>query len=240
MTNPTIDDIFNQLDKDRHLAGYRLEERASPFFELFLPEALEKHLGIPINPLIIPEFPYLKEDDTNRSPKVDFFALSLEGDRAFLIELKTDMNSERSKQDEDLEAAAERSMFDILSDIRSIASTPKIRQNRQKYFHLLHDLECLNLIEMPDQLRERVYAEDSRGVYDLIKAIEVKGSRLYPKIIYILPTTPDNEGKKDVINFEELAVVVEGRGEIGKKFARSLRRWAEVDAGSVPPGAKCP
>ena len=64
------------------------------------------------------------------------------------------MNSERDKQgmDKDLESAAERSMSDILSDIRSklLAPPNTIRQNRQKYFHLLRALECLKLISMPE------------------------------------------------------------------------------------------
>ena len=63
MNNPTIDDIFDQLDRDRHLAGFPLEERASPYFRQFLPEVLEEHYKkvhskrIEIDREVIPEFP---------------------------------------------------------------------------------------------------------------------------------------------------------------------------------------
>ena len=237
MTNPTINDVFDQLDRDRHLAGYRLEERASPFFKLFLPEVMKEYIT-PVNPLIIPELPFLKEGDTNRSPKVDFFALSDDGTHAFFIELKTDMNSERSEQDTDLEAATERSMFDILSDLTSIAQASD-KQSRQKYFHLLHNLECLKLIKMDHTLKSVMFAENSQGVYDLIKAIEVKGSGLYPEIIYILPRTHDIPSSK-VITFEQFAEAIKGCGEIGARFAKSLLEWARIDAGTQPPGANCP
>ena len=37
MADKMIDDLFNLLDERRHLPKYKLELRASPFFELFLP-----------------------------------------------------------------------------------------------------------------------------------------------------------------------------------------------------------
>ena len=228
MTNPEIDAIFSQLDRDRHLAGYRLEERASPYFKMFLPEVMEQ-CGMAIQEPIIPEFPYAKEKANNRSPKVDFFALSKDGKCAFLIEIKTDMGSVSDKQDKELECAAGRRIGSFLCDIRSMSQT-SIKQNRQKYFHVLQALECLKLIEMPEQLRETMYNDNSRGVNDLIKRVKVKSGDLCPKIIYILPKPPEKAGG-DVISFEQFAHEIKGHGEIANRFARSLLEWAETDAG---------
>ena len=95
MTNPNVGSIFDQLDRDRHLAGYRLEERASPYFREFLPDAMACYVTA-VKPCIIPEFPLKK--DNYQSGKVDFFALSSDCKQPFLIELKTDMGSLRSEQ----------------------------------------------------------------------------------------------------------------------------------------------
>ena len=54
MTNPTICDIFELLDKWRHLPDYQLERRADIYFAMFLPDVLEARYG-PCE--IIPEFP---------------------------------------------------------------------------------------------------------------------------------------------------------------------------------------
>ena len=95
---PTIECVFDLLDRWRHLPAYQLERRADIFFALFLPEVLGAHLSkqencsVEINPTLIPEFP-IKKRDSNQSINVDYFALSQDGERAFLIELKTDMKS---------------------------------------------------------------------------------------------------------------------------------------------------
>ena len=214
MTDPTIDDVFNQLDEDRHLAGYRLEERASPYFKLFLPEVLKVHCQTTIKLPIIPELPYLKGQADNRSPKVDFFALSDDGTRAFFIELKTDMNSLDAKQIGKLEDAAKRGICPILADLKLMAN-PKNKQSRQKYRHLLHRLSELG-----------------------VNAVQHK-----PSIVYILPSRNSTSKKNAlekvadcIITFEQFANVIKERGTLGERFAESLCRWIEP-AGSQPPGA---
>ena len=236
MTDAAIEAIFDQLDRDRHLAGYPLEERASPYFKLFLPEVFKSCFKVSLNPIIIPEFPFRKEADTNRSTKVDFFAVSEDGDGAYLIELKTDMGSLRDEQDEDLESAAQRRVSDILCDVVSIAAAPRVRQDRQKYFHLLHALECLKLIEVDGQLREKIYGDDARGVYDSIRETVVKSIELYPQIVHIIPKPRDNRESKE-ITFEEVSDAIKNHGPIGKRFSESLTRWATEAAGSPNPGA---
>ena len=230
MDDPTICDIFDQMDKDRHLAGVPLENRASPFFRQFLPDVLES-CGRPINPLVIPEFPYKKAVANNRSPKVDFFVLSEDGEGAYFIELKTDMNSLDDDQAKYLNEAAQRGLRCILADIKVMAKHPK-RPTRQKYFHMLQRLEDLKLIDMSPKLCTVMFDENPKGVYQLIDRIKIVSNDLKPEVIYIMPKRNAN---KKVITFKEFANVVEGRGDIGNRFARSLRSWAEVKAGSDKP-----
>ena len=233
MNNPTICGIFDQLDRDRHVAGYPLENRASPFFRQFLPTAFKGCLNVTLNPTVIPEFPYEKDDDTKRSPRVDFFALSEDGKCAFFVELKTDMNSLGHSQTEKLRKASERGTHAILSDITSMAYADD-KQNRQKYFHMLKALKDLKLIEMPPDLEDVMYRPNSQGVFDLLKQIEIKSGNLCHRIIYILPREHDIPGSK-VTTFENFADAIKGHGEIGERFAKSLRCWAEVDPGTQPP-----
>lgn len=234
MTEKTIDAIFDQLDRDRHIAGYRLEERASPYFKLFLPELLEKHLGVAINLPIVPEFPFNKEDDTYRSPKVDFFAHSADCDRAFLIELKTDMESLDPSQAKNLKGASKKKLTSLVHDVTLIGTNPNTEQG-EKYRHLLEYLSELELVDIPGgeykQARQNVQRE------------------IEPEIIYVLPNcnpaTPKGKGDlKEVqkvadciITFEEIAKAIKGRGSIANRFALSLLEWATVDAGSPQPGA---
>lgn len=94
----TIERVFELMDRWRHLPAYQLERRADIFFALFLPEVLEKHFEVDISQTLIPEFP-VKNPNNNQSSNVDFLALqqSQDGnpDRAFLVEIKTDMGSRR-------------------------------------------------------------------------------------------------------------------------------------------------
>ncbi len=237
MADKTINDIFDQLDRDRHLAAFPLEERASPFFKEFLPAVLQCYITDVKLP-IIPEFPYEKDSETNRSPKVDFFSLSEKGDHAFFIELKTDMNSLDPGQIDRLNKATGRKLTSFIDDIASMAQTSN-KQNRQKYFHLLQTLEDLELIEMDPVLTSVMFAANSKGVYDLIKKIVIKSNDLCPEIIYVIPREYDIPSA-ELITFEQFASVVEKQGDLGKRFAKSLREWAEVDAGSARPGANCP
>ena len=53
----TIADVFNLLDRWRHLPAYRLEPRVAPFFALFLRDVLSTRFGIQLHDIVIPEFP---------------------------------------------------------------------------------------------------------------------------------------------------------------------------------------
>lgn len=238
MTNPIVADLFCLLDKWRHFPAYRLEPRSDPFFALFLSDVLEAHLqkvhrGIEIDPRIIPEFP-LKKDNSNRSDKVDYFALSKDRKHGFLIELKTDMGSLNDKQCKALQKAADKDMPELLCDLREIASAT---QDREKYFYLLQSVADLGLFE-PDQLiqlRKIVYSAGSE-YKKCIEGIRTTHSRPALKVIYILP----HKGKdKDCIDFEYFADHIEERGEIAALFANYLRCWNKQKAGAQEPRENC-
>ena len=226
MTNLEIDAVFNQLDRDRHLAGYRLEERASPFFKIFLPRVMER-CGMAIREPIIPEFPYAKEKGNNRSSKVDFFALSARGDRAFLIELKTEMGSLKGGQITRLQKAADEGIHKLLADLKAM-STPSKRQSRDKYSHVLWCLEALKLTHRDGQPKN-----DCEAIMGDCK----------PKIVYILPKGRAISNAK-TITFKQFARALrETPGDLAylaERFAQSLECWAKNPAGSVPPSGPCP
>ena len=72
---PTMETLFNHLDRWRHFAGFPLETRVDALFGLFLPKVIEDCCGVEeMHPHVIPQFP-LKKTDNNQSAKVDFFAL---------------------------------------------------------------------------------------------------------------------------------------------------------------------
>lgn len=242
MNELTINAILSQLDMDRHLAGFPLEERASPFFRLFLPEVMKRYVA-DIREPVIPEFPHDKEPKSNRSPKVDFFAIAETEKRAFLIELKTDENSLDTDQADRLANACERGLYALLCDIRAMSQTSD-KQNRQKYFHTLNALEELKLIRMPPDLSDIMFAEHSKDVYDRIRKIEIHSEGVELEVVYLVPERsgklPSNFAQ---ITFHEIADEIKKHGELGKRFARSLICWAEHPAGSVPPwplGTSCP
>lgn len=228
ITQPDMAVLFDLLDGWRHLPSYRLEPRADAMFGLFMPDALDRHLaprGITVNPLLIPEFP-LGQDDTRRSDKADFFAVSRDRRHAFLVELKTDMNSLRDTQEDYLHRAVERGMASLLCDIRSMAKTKNSRA-RRKYFHLLKAVAELELMILPVELEDRIY-DSSQGVYDCIDRIRLPSALPDIEVIHVLPAAVKG---MDCIDFEGFAAVVEEHGKIGERFAASLRNWSAIKAG---------
>ena len=226
--DPDISSLFDLLDHWRHYPAYRLEPRADIYFALFLPEILDHYLsprGIKIDPKLIPEFP-IRQRGTKRSDKADFFALSLDKRHAFLIELKTDIRSLRDQQEKYLKNALERGLADLLIDIRAMAKSP-VRFIRKKYFNLLQTLEALDLVELPTGLDEKIHG-NSRGVYGVIDAIEILANETKLEVVHVLPS---KEPGRNTIDFGSVAEVVEQRGDIGRRFAGSLRRWCATPAG---------
>ena len=233
MTDPDVSTLLALLERWRHLPAYQLERRADIFFGLFLPDALDHHLrprGLTIDRRVIPEFP-LGHAASRRSAKADYFALSSDRSRAFLIELKTDMRSVRPAQERYLKEAVRQGMSVLLPRLIAGANAAK-PYARRKYFHLLWLLDELRLIALPPDLTNKIYG-NSRGVHQCIDDIAIASPLPALELIHVLPKANDTT---DCIDFETFAGIVQCRGDIGKELARHLRRWACVEAGTARPG----
>ena len=231
-TDATVKRVFALLDRWRHLPAYQLERRADVLFALFLPDVLQGHFGVPINPKLIPEFP-IKNQDDNQSSKVDFLALQDSPDgkraeRAFLVELKTDMASRREEQDKTLRYAERRGMKKLIIDVLEICTATN---QKPKYVHLLSLLSEVGLLDYKEALWPV-----RQGYSALLKEMteEVKRPRHWPslEVVYVQPRVPEIP---KVIDFEQFADAIERSGRVGLVFADHLRKWASLDAGCPEP-----
>jgi len=200
-TSERIIQIFDLLDDWRELPAYQLERRADIFFALYLPEILNQclELGNEITPLnIIPEFP-IKKKDNNRSNKIDYVAVSLKKKTIYLIELKTDQNSFRDKQNKYLEVAKNKNETkSLIDDFNKISRASKAVA---KYMNLKHLMDASGLNHDSD-IFER-------------------------KIIYILPKMIDNIECDKIILFDDIIKILNKKEEdaIAKRFVKSLEKW---------------
>ena len=258
MTNPTICNIFDQLDEWRHLPDYQLERRADIYFAMFLPNVLKVHCNLDTDSEIIPEFPLRHgtigtklrtngEDGAwpNQSVKVDYAAFTSDGSEVLLVELKTDMGSLNEKQISNLKKAKGIEFKRLVDGVLCIAKIENMEtKHRQKYIHLLARLSELGQVDFPDKVYKRAFPKVLSGIRGALGEVKnnVRPEGMKPRIVYILPQNSSKvKGVADcVITFEEFAKEAEKHGPLGERFAKSLRCWAKVDAGSAPPGAKCP
>ena len=250
-TSPRIEDLFHNLDKWRHFAGFPLEARVDALIGLFLPKVIEDHFRkqgceVKLQKEVIPQFPLRKEEDnqsdkaSNRSYKVDFFAASECGEQAFLIEIKTDMDSRNSDQSDYLEAATKKSTRCILSDLKKMARSRNLaKAKRRKYLHMLYELSEMGLVKLPCGLEDKEWSREvARGVFEYICKIDVCKSP-NPKVVYIQPREDDKTKRQDFeyIYFQDIANSidsVQNQSELGKFLAQYLRKW-KMDAGESSP-----
>ena len=265
---PTIADLFCLLDRWRHLPAYQFERRADILFALFLPEVLEKVLSkgnskVEIKQPLIPELPIRTDNDNNynSSNKIDYLALSKDKEHAFLIELKTDMESIDPKQICFLKRTAKKEISEIIRGILKICHKT---EERAKYVHLLTDLSRLGLVEhkegelgqlyknaIPvDRCREncptacrppcRWRGERIRQGTEFKKVLRnVVPAKISPEVsvVYIQPKPKDSDlipCDWHRIYFDHFADHAKERDSIGRRFAESLRAWKEP-AGLCPP-----
>ena len=234
--NPTIETLLGNLDKWRHFAGYPLETRVDALMGLFLPKAIEDLLGLrEIQQQIIPQFP-LKKEDTNRSYKVDFFAISKDGGRAFLIELKTDMSSLRKEQTGYLRRARKSGLPRILKELKEVAENSK-GSYRRKYLKLMDALSEMGLLQLSSELVKMIRDGQTRGTPELIRKVEISHlaeSRV--EVVLVQPRRDESEEEKDFhyIYFNDFAESIQCSGELGRLFAHYLRRWEEDPAPRKP------
>jgi hypothetical protein len=209
-----ISEIFDNMDKWRHLPAYQLERRADIFFSIYLPEILFYKFGVDIEG-VIPEFPIrigsiYDQADTNKSFKVDYFAKGKDAKIILLVELKTDENSRRDKQDWYLEKAKEVGLVELLKGVRKIY---KATGSKKKYQHLLDELQKLGLI-----------SQHGNGEFDIAEAdYEIRTA-------YIQPNNADEQG--NIISFRDISHIIEQHGdELSLRFSKSLLIWSATKAG---------
>ena len=255
-THPTISQILNLLNDWRHLPFYSLETRAAPFFAVFMRELLSTHFGREIHQILIPEFPLrigtLYNDDerkqlqpepsADQSYNVDYVAFAKDRSTAYLVELKTDMDSLRSQQDKYLVAARKTGLPVLAEGVKKMS---KKSNKKQKYVHLLHRLSApgIELVSMPDNTRlyEKTFSRVVAGWTAALDQLKIDKQH-FPRttVVFVQPV----ERKKDDndfehIYFEKVANIVERRGDLGALFANFLRQWTKI-AGTTDPRDICP
>ena len=227
-----IDTLFDRMDSWRHLPSYQLERRADLFFSLYLPEVLEAKLGFPVSDEIAPEFPVrigtiYPHISIDRSYKIDYVAMSADGARAILVELKTEGMSRRDDQDLYLQAARKAGFRTLLSGVLDIF---RATNAKRKYFHLFEHLEAMGVLRIPGDMKEIMARRGLQGATEASRRIEITAQATETLVIYVQP----NGDGPDIISFAEFAAVVRRHDDpMSQRFAASLREWAEIQAGEM-------
>ena len=232
--------VLSQLDRWRHLPGYQLERRADIFFAIWLPQVLETHCGCQVDPRLVPELPVRKALVSDRaqgheSVNIDYFALSRDRARGFLIELKTDMQSRRNEQDRIMRKAAETGWQALARGVCDIIRCTGSAARDRKYHYLAALLRDLGLLQMPVDLGRHVYADRRHGLSAALEALQPTPAAPALEVVYLQPRT-GQPGSATTITFEQFAGTLDNLGEKeAATFARYLRRWAEDPAATPPP-----
>ncbi len=225
-----IDALFDRMDAWRHFPNYQLERRADLFFSLYVPEALEAKLGLKISDQIVPEFPVrigtiYPDKHTDKSYKIDYLALSADGEKAILVELKTEGKSLRKNQDDYLTASRDAGVHKLLEGLIEIF---RATTSKHKYFALLDCLGTMGLLLIPANLKDLVFSDDAKGADEASRSIEITARVKETIVMYIIP-----EGKgADIISFSDFGEIVRKHGDpVSRRFAHSIETWSRVEAG---------
>jgi hypothetical protein len=229
-----IDQLFDLLDRWRHLPAYQLERRADVLFAMYLPAFLSDHLGVPIRPELIPEFPVRQgsiypdgpEKNRNLSCKIDYLAMSQDGSRVWFLELKTDGLSRRQRQDDYLLRAQAAGMPALSRGLLQIFAATEAKS---KYVHLLKLADSVGLLTLPKSFHDRVADRSGwRGIGDDLAAVRIDEWPREISIVYLQP----HQAEAGEIGFNQLADWLERFEDVfSRKFRESLRRWAQSPAG---------
>lgn len=228
-----IAQLFDRMDSWRHLPDYQLERRADLFFSLYLPEVLEEKLGFAAMPRLIPELPLrigalYPSTNRNQSFKIDYLALSADAEQAVFVEVKTDGGSRRDEQDRYLAAAQKVGLPALLDGLLAIF---RATSAKRKYFHLLHSLGRMGLLDIPATMYDIISRDSLRGITAASRGVKVTCPVQRRHIIYV---QPNGEGP-DIISFDDFrGVVARHRDAVSARFAESLGEWAKVPAGTRP------
>ncbi len=227
-----ITDLFDRLDAWRHFPNYQLERRADIFFALYLPEVLESTLGIAINPRLAPEFPVrigtiYPDIPIDKSYKIDYLAISADGQQPILVELKTEGFSRRASQDKYLLAARSVGLPALLDGLITIF---RATNAKRKYYCLLVQLEQMGLLRLPDAFKTIMARPALIGATEASHGIAITAPATEPIIVYVQPKGDD----PGIISFERFRAVVERHPDpISQRFAQSLAEWGRIQAGDV-------
>ncbi len=222
--------VLDLLDNWRHLPDYQLERRADILFAIYLPAFLQDRYGVEINPLLTPEFPIhigtiYPDIPINKSFKIDYVAFDASLTRGWFIELKTDSSSRRQKQDQYLIAAQKAGLPALIDGVLKIVSATN---HKHKYCCLLRLLERLKLITLPDNLDEALASQHWATAVNACLPHVVNITPDIPvEAVFLQPVSIDEHD----IGFAELADWLCDKDEDAKRFAKSLRDWAGVQAG---------
>lgn len=195
-----LSQVFRNLSKWSQLPNYQLERRIDIFFSIYLKELIKDAIGESVEELILPEFPINKVNvceniRKNESYKVDYLAFCKGSNTIYFIELKTNMQSRRTKQDKYLEKSLRLGFEGVMSGLKEIFIAT---ESWLKYFQLFTYLADLTLINLPDDFKkEKVQNKNFRKV--LVEKIVVKKVKM--KIIYIQPIKSEF-CSKDIISID--------------------------------------
>ena len=247
-SSPTINSVFDLLNHWRHLPSYSLETRAAPFFAVFMRDVLSAHFGEDIHETLIPEFPlrigtlYTDKEREEMKPKpsadqsynVDYVAFGRDGKTAYLVELKTDLDSIRLEQQKYLTDAQKKDFPSLVDGVRELAQASK---KKQKYVHLLHRLSAtgVELVDMPEKLYCKTFPKMRSGWKNALLDQKAKPRAFSEiKVVFVQPREHKECEKFHYIYFNEVADIVQSRGDLGCMFANYLCQWTEP-AGSLDP-----
>lgn len=255
-----VEKIFQNLTLWRNLPKYQLERRADIFFSLYLKEIMDAKLSthhnrVQLSPVIIPEFP-LRHGNEHHTVNVDYVMFSKSLSTVYLIEFKTDMGSLRDEQFEYLFKAKKQieeaggGFEGILTDLCPVF---KATGDKQKYFHLFHQLEELGLVSMPSGISDKLYPKCRQGVSSLIDDIKVVKNITSCEIVMLQPTKFTEDNMKKVKSYDlnalhqiTFADVVSCLKDIESPFAsifsRYVAAWAPQGDGDISycAGARTP
>lgn len=229
--------VFDHLDRWRHFPAYQLERRADIFFATYLADVIGEFTGVEVDGRVIPEFPLrlgtLFGTNSNASARVDYLAVARDKSRAFLIELKTDMASRQTMQDERMGRARQVGMRELLEGLIKVVQATSA-QAQPKYGHMLFELRALGLLDIPDELPDHLFPRRKVGVTALLNQVRVRlgDGQLPLSVIYIQPL---DDGGDEVISFARFAEHLERHDDpVSGRFRESLLRWTGV-AGAASP-----
>ena len=127
--------------------------------------------------------------------------------------------------------------------IGGITDLAAASDKKPKYVHLLHLLQKLDLVRLPDNgmLYDMTFPKPRAGWTRALEqvALTVDGKMSDSRVVYIQPLANDEDSDTGAcyIGFDEVACTVQNFGDLGRTFAKNLRTWTTVAGSRDPRGA---